>query len=251
MSVVRLAVEGPVAALTLDAPQKRNALGVSDLSDFAQALAEAHAAPDVRVLTVTGAGDRAFCAGVDFSDVGGRDWSDNPLTALCDGLEQFPLPTVAALNGAVWGGGVEIALACDFRIGVAGMRACAPPAKLGIEYEPDGIARAMRRLGAQAARRVFLAAETLHDAELLRIGFVDSLVAPEALAAAVADKAAALAALAPLAVRGMKRSILEIAEGRLDRPAARARIAAAWASEDLAEGLAAAKARRAPVFHGR
>ena len=120
---------------------------------------------DLRALVLTGRG-RSFCAGAALGDVGGADWTDNPLTRLCDALEAFPLPTVAGLNGGVYGGGVELALACDFRVGVTGMRAFVPPARLGIHYEPAGIARAIDRLGSQAARRLFLLAETF-DAEAL------------------------------------------------------------------------------------
>ena len=248
---IDLRIEGPVATVTLNRPEKRNALEVRDLEAFAAALAEAHAAPELRVLVVTGAGDKAFCSGVALGDVGGRDWSDNPLTALCDGLEQFPWPTICALNGGVWGGGAEIAMACDFRIGAEGISGFVPPARLGIHYEPSGIARVMRRLGAQAARRIFLAVETLDAAEMLRIGFVDRIVPRDTLVAETAALAGRLSALAPLAVQGMKRTILELSEGALDGAAARARIAEAWASEDLREGLAAMKEKRSPVFRGR
>jgi len=135
---VRLALTGARATITLDRPDKLNALTVADLEAFAAALGEVHAAPAVRVLVVTGAGARAFSSGVSLGDVAGADWSDNPLTALCDGLEQFPLPTVCALNGGVWGGGAEIALACDFRIGVEGMVCAVPPARLGGQVLVDG-----------------------------------------------------------------------------------------------------------------
>ncbi len=248
---IRLEIAGPRATITLDRPAKRNALEVADLEAFAGALATAHGAPGLRVLVVTGAGDKAFCSGVALGDVAGQDWSDNPLTALCDGLEQFPLPTICALNGGVYGGGAEIALACDFRIGVEGMACFVPPARLGIHYEPAGIARAMRVLGAQATRRLFLAVETLDAPALLAAGFVDRLAAPDRLAAETDALAERLAALAPLAVQGMKRTIVELAAGRLDEGAARARIAEAWASDDLREGLAAMREKRAPVFTGR
>jgi enoyl-CoA hydratase/carnithine racemase len=248
---IRLTIEGARATITLDRPEKRNALEVADLETFAAALAEAHGVEGLRALVVTATGDKAFCAGVSLGDVAGRDWSENPLTALCDGLEQFPLPTVCALNGGVWGGGAEIALACDFRIGVRGMQGFVPPARLGIHYEPAGIARAIRTVGVQAARRMFLAVETFSDEALLACGFLDRLVEREALAETVDGFAAGLAALAPMAVQGMKRTILELSDGRLDAEAARARIAACWASEDLAEGLAAMREKRAPAFRGR
>jgi enoyl-CoA hydratase/carnithine racemase len=249
---IRLAIDGPVATITLSRPEKRNALEVADLTAFAAALGEAHAAPDLRVLVVTGEGEKAFCSGVSLGDVAGAgEWGDNPLTALCDGLEQFPWPTICALNGGAYGGGAEIALACDFRIGVEGMACFIPPAKLGIHYDTAGIDRVMRRLGAQMARRLLLAGESLDAETLLTCGFLDRLVSREELVAATEEMAARLAGFAPLAVTGMKRTIFELSTGSLDAAAARARIAEAWASEDLQEGLAAMKEKRPPVFRGR
>jgi enoyl-CoA hydratase/carnithine racemase len=101
------------------------------------------------------------------------------------------------------------------------------------------------------ARRMFLLAETFDAEALLAAGFLDHLVAPEALEPKSAELAATIAAHAPLAVRGMKRTIVELTRGTLDPAAARARIAAAFASADHAEGLAAQRDRRPPVFTGR
>ena len=198
---------------------------------------------------ITGRG-RSFCAGAALGDVAGADWTDNPLTAACDALEAFPAPTVAALNGGVYGGGVELALACDFRVGVIGMRAFAPPAKLGIHYDPAGLRRAIDRLGSQTTRRMFLLAETFDAEALSGLGFLDHLVPAEALEAKVNELTTTLAGLAPLAVRGMKRTIRELSCGTLDADAARARVAACFASADHAEGLAAQRERRAPQFTG-
>ena len=91
-------------------------------------------------------------------------------------MESFPAPTICALNGGVYGGGVDLAMACDFRIGVQGMKMFVPPARLGIHYDPAGIARVVQRLGAQMARRVFLLAENFDDQALLDCGFLDYLV---------------------------------------------------------------------------
>ena len=247
--MIEAALDGPIGRITLNAPASHNALDQAAMRELG-ALLDDWSQTDLRALVLTGRG-RSFCAGAALGDVAAADWSENPLTALCDTLEAFPAPTVAGLNGGVYGGGMELALACDFRVGVRGMRAFAPPARLGIHYEPAGIARAIDRLGPQMARRIFLLAETFDDAALEAAGFLDRLVAPEALEATVDEIAATLAGLAPLAVRGMKRTIVELARGTLDRDAARARVAACFASADHAEGLAAQRERRTPHFAGR
>ena len=207
-------------------------------------------AMDIRAVILTGTG-KSFCAGALLAEVAGEDWGENPLTALCDRVEAFKAPTICALNGGVYGGGVELALACDFRIGVKGMKMFVPPARLGIHYEPAGIRRAMDRLGAQMARRVFLLAERFGDEALLDAGFLDELVEPDALESAAQEMAEELAGMAPLAVQGMKRSIVELSQGTLDEAAAKERIATCFASEDHHEGLAAQAEKRKPAFKGR
>ena len=248
--MIRASVEGAVARVTLDRPEAHNALDRAAMRELTALLGDWAGREEIRVLVVTGCG-RSFCSGAALGEVAGADWTENPLTAACDALEAFPAPTVAALNGGVYGGGVELALTCDFRVGVEGMRAFVPPARLGIHYEPAGIRRAMERLGAQTARRMFLLGETYQAETLLAAGFLDRLVPAERLDAEAAEMAEALAGLAPLAVRGMKRTILELSRGALDEGAARARVAACFASADHAEGLAAQRERRSPRFTGR
>jgi enoyl-CoA hydratase/carnithine racemase len=241
------------ARITLNRPARHNAMELEDIALFRRLVAQTAAAAP-RVLIITGAGEKTFCAGASLGDVGagGAAWDgENPLTALCDAIEAFPAPVICALNGSVYGGGVEVALSCDFRIGGHGMKAFVPPARLGIHYEPAGIRRAVTRLGPQIARRMFLLVETLGDEALLAAGFLDRLVAHEDVAVTAEAMAADIAGLAPLAVQGMKRTIDELARGALDEDAAKTRISAAWASEDLREGLAAMKDRRKPAFKGR
>lgn len=248
--MIRAAVEGAVARIALDRPEAHNALDRAALRALTALLGDWAEREEIRVLVVTGRG-RSFCSGAALEDVAAGDWTENPLTAACDALEAFPAPTVAALNGGVYGGGVELALACDFRVGVEGMRAFVPPARLGIHYEPAGLRRAVERLGAQTARRMFLLNETFDAEALLSKGFLDRLVPTARLEAEAAEMAETLAGLAPLAVRGMKRTILELSRGTLDEAAARARVAACFASADHAEGLAARRERREPRFTGR
>ncbi|MFQ5623227.1 MAG: enoyl-CoA hydratase/isomerase family protein [Paracoccaceae bacterium] len=243
-------IGGHVGTITLNRPESHNALDQAAMQALHERLQDWSSRDDIRVLVLTGAG-KSFCAGASLGELAGKDWTENPLTTLCSALDAFPVPTICAMNGGAFGGGVELAMACDFRVGVEGMTAFVPPARLGIHYEPAGIARVVERLGSQAARRMFLLAETFDAAALKEIGFLDRLVAPQELDAEAMNIAGTIAGLAPLAVRGMKRTIREIGAGTLDTVAARKRIAACFASEDLQEGLAAMKEKRAPVFKGR
>lgn len=246
--MIDVATTGPVTRITLAAPERHNAL---DRPGIAQLIAALDALPDdTRAVILTGTG-RSFCAGAALGDVAGSDWSENPLTTLCDRLEALRYPTICALNGGVYGGGVELAIACDFRIGVVGMRAFVPPAELGIHYPPQGLARAERLLGLKVTRQMFLLAERFDADALASIGFLDELTAPEDLSTTADTLAARFGALAPLAVQGMKQSLAEIGQGHVDTPEVRARIAACFASDDHAEGLAAQRAKRPPQFTGR
>jgi enoyl-CoA hydratase/carnithine racemase len=241
--------DGAVGRITLNKPESHNALDQAAMRALTDVLDDWAGRTKLRAIVLTGTG-KSFCAGAALGDVEDADWSENPLTRACDALEAFPAPSIAALNGGVYGGGVELALSCDFRIGVEGMRAFVPPARLGIHYEPSGIARVVQRLGAQAARRMFLLAETFDSEALLAMGFLDWLVAPAGLESRSAEVLETLQGHAPLALRGMKRTILEISRGNVDGPAARARITECLASADHAEGLAAHKERRKPGFRG-
>jgi enoyl-CoA hydratase len=170
---------------------------------------------------------------------------------MVDRLEALRVPTIAALNGSVYGGATDLALACDFRIGVAGMRLSMPAARLGIVYYASGIRRYVTRLGVAAAKQLFLTAQPIDAAEMLRIGYLVDVVPPDDLMSRAEALAATLAANAPLAVAGLKRAINEAAAGALDRHALGAVGALCAASTDHAEGLRAWTEKRAPVFVGR
>jgi enoyl-CoA hydratase/carnithine racemase len=257
---ILLTINGPRATITLNNPAVHNRLAPADIRTFLGHLDTIETATDVRVLVVTGAGDKTFCAGFDLgslkpgtasSDDDGGEGRRYGFEMLCDRLESSRVPTIGALNGSVYGGGTDLALACDFRIGIRGMRAFLPAGRLGLHYYPSGLRRFTERLGPGVAKRFLLLAEEFDDSELLRIGYVDWLVERAAFAARVDGLAETAAGLAPLSLSGMKASINDIGRSRFDENTVRQRIRACAMSEDLVEGIAAVNSKRKPVFRGR
>ncbi|MBT8488015.1 MAG: enoyl-CoA hydratase/isomerase family protein, partial [Gemmatimonadetes bacterium] len=139
----------------------------------------------------------------------------------------------------------------DFRIGFRGMRLSVPAAKLGVCYPPGGLRRYLTRLGLGTASRILLAAEELEDDELLRTGYLTHLTDREELDSLVNELVGRLGTLAPLAVRNMKRGLLELAAGDPDPDALAGLVDECAASDDVKEGLRAWRDRRAPDFEGR
>ena len=243
-----LAADG-VATLRLNRPQHMNRLHREDLLALQAHFERLQHEAAARVLVVTGSGP-VFCAGYHLGELDGA--ADPQLfEQTVDRLEALPMPTLARLNGSVYGGATDLALACDFRIGTAGMELRMPAARLGLHYYPNGLRRHVNRLGLQAAKRLFLLGEAVDAAELQTIGYLDAVAEVDQLDTAVDRIAGALLAGAPLAVAGMKASLNEIARGEFDLSRLRQREARCAASEDLQEGLAAFAARRTPRFHGR
>ena len=250
--LLHLAADG-VATITLNRPRHLNRLHREDLAALQGFFTRLAQEPSARVLVLTGSG-RAFCAGFHLGELDqSADATEDPqhFERTVDQLEALPLPTIARLNGSVYGGATDLALACDFRVGVTGMELRMPAASLGLHYYPSGMARYVSRLGLAAAKHLFLLAEAVPCEELLRIGYLDRRVPAEALDATVSRYVETLAANAPLAVRGMKLSLNDLARGQADAAPLRAREADCAASADLREGLAAFAARRPPRFNGR
>ena len=260
---VLLTVDGPRATITLNNPAKHNRLDNDDIRALMGHLETVERAGDVRVLVLTGAGEKTFCAGFDLGTLRARG-AEQPkagaakepqaksgFEVLCDRLEQLRVPTIGAFNGGVYGGGTDLAIACDFRIGIHGMRAFVPPARLGLHYYPSGMRRFIERVGPGVAKRFYLLAEEFEGEELLRVGYVDWLVGRDEFKARGDELAATVANGAPLALQAMKVALNQIAANQLDEKAVRARMKVCAESEDLREGLAALAAKRKPVFKGR
>ncbi len=245
-----------VATVTLRRPRHANRLHREDLATLRKHFETLARTPAARALVLTGQG-RHFCAGFHLGEFGSAadaaQAAGDPLAfeQVVQALQQLPLPSIARLNGGVYGGATDLALACDFRVGVQGMALRMPAARLGLHYYSSGLQRFVATLGLAAARRLFLLAETVPADELLRLGYLDALVPPDALDQQVATWLQALLAGAPLAVTTMKQSLAEIARGEAEPAQLQARSARCAASEDLREGLAAQAQGRAPQFRGR
>ncbi|MEI9926210.1 MAG: enoyl-CoA hydratase-related protein [Bradyrhizobium sp.] len=163
-------------------------------------------------------------------------------------LEDIGVPTICRLNGGVYGGSTDLALACDFRIGVDTSEMFMPAARLGLHYYTSGIRRYVSRLGADNARKLFLTAQKISAAEMLRIGYLTSMVPAEALDEEVDRLATILAGNAPAAMRGMKRAINEFARGELDIAAADQRARDSMRGAEIKEGIKAFAEKRPPRF---
>lgn len=247
----RLAIADGCATITLNRPAHHNRLHREDLLALQAHCRTLAADTSLRVVVLTGAGP-SFCAGYHLGELD-ADASAGPalFEQTVDAVEALPVPSICRLNGGVFGGATDLALACDFRIGIHTLTLRMPAARLGLHYYPSGLRRYVTRLGLPAAKRLFLLAETLPAEELLRIGYLDRCVTADALDAEVQRLVDALRAGAPLALRGMKSSLDEIARGDYDLARLRAREALCAASEDLREGQAAFAAKRMPRFSGR
>ena len=152
------------------------------------------------------------------------------------------------LNGGVYGGATDLALACDFRIGVDTSEMFMPAARLGLHYYKSGIARYVSRLGADNAKKLFLTAQKIGAPEMLRIGYLTAMVPGDKLDEEVERLARMLAGNAPVAMAGMKRTINEIARGKLDEVAADQRAADSMRGAEIKEGVRAFAEKRPPKF---
>ena len=244
MDSIKFIKSNGVGLLLLNSPKTKNALKSEDMLLIRNILRR-EAKSDIYALIIAGEGN-VFCSGADFSDlisIIGKNRKDhelqsNDMSKLCDSIQNFPLPTVCALNGSAYGGGVEIACACDFRISIPNVEIMVPPAKIGIHYHPVGIKRFLNILGTSITKRLLLTATKISATELRDVGFFDQIIND---GENVIEKAHSFIQqckeLSSEAVGGMKLSINDIVMDTIDKKTINLRIEKALKSQYLEQRL--------------
>jgi len=259
--VGQLLVDEPaphVTRLTISNPGKRGALDHAILDAFAHTLPELQA----RCVIITGEG-ATFSAGYDIGDLPDEVFADeaekliaHPFAAAIDAVEEYPFPTVAALNGHAIGGGLELALSCDLRIAAGTIALGMPPAKLGLVYSHTGIRKFIDTIGAPRTRELFLLGRRIDARTARNWGLVNMLAEDGRLPEEAVELAAEVAANAPLASRGNKRVISAVLDAHvaLDPAVEQELIAlrrACFSSQDFREGVRAFAEKRPAEWRGR
>ena len=258
MSDIETEIRDGIAVLRLNRPTKRNAVTLAMWRELKRRFDGFAVAPDVRGVVLTGSGGH-FCAGADIGEFDAvranaelGEAYERDADAASAALQHLPKPTVAAIDGSCVGGGLALAMACDFRVASAEARFGIPAAKLGIVYGVVDCRNLANLVGFSQAKRILFGGALFGRDEAARIGLIDGVTGTTALAAA-RDMLAPMVANAPLAIAGMKLALNALAEGRVERKQAEidAAIARTMDSDDYREGSRAFLEKRAPRFIGR
>jgi enoyl-CoA hydratase/carnithine racemase len=247
--------EAGIATVTLNRPERYNALGSRIVDELGEALESIEGAGEVRAMVLTGAGDKAFCSGVDLKeraemDADGR-WSHNrALGAFAERFARLQVPTIAALNGLAFGGGLEIALACDFRVAAEGARFALPEVGIGIVPGAGGTQRLPRLIGVTKAKELILTGRRISAEDALDMGLVSKVVPRSSLMEEARSLAEEIAANSPLAVAYAKAAVDLASETTIEQGLRyeTAAIRATLTSEDYKIGLTAFAEKRTPEF---
>jgi enoyl-CoA hydratase len=247
-----------IAVVTLTRPDRLNAIGTDTVAALDAALTTLEADDSVRAFVVNGEG-RAFCAGADIDELAGLDGAAGfarfvrAFTDVLDRLERHPKPSVAAIDGAAFGGGLELALACDLRVASDGARLGVPEIKLGLLPGAGGTQRLPRLIPRGVALQMLLTGSPLGAVEAHRLGLVNELSGDLPAVVVAMRLARELAAGPPLALGAAKHLVQRGATLSLTDAIdlERETVAGLFATDDAAEGLTAFRTKRAPDFRGR
>jgi enoyl-CoA hydratase/carnithine racemase len=252
-----------VVRLTISNAAKRNALDHPILDAITATLGELSLTSSAaRCVLVTGA-HGMFSAGYDIGEIPAEEFEEraerlvaHPFTEAIDALEAFPYPTLAMLPGHTIGGGLELALACDLRVALGGIKLGMPPGKLGLVYSHTGLRRFIDAIGAARTRELFLLARYIDAATALQWGLVNRVAEAEELESTSLELAGELAGNAPLSQTGNKRVIAALLDAESELPAGVEEELielrrASFASQDMREGMKAFAEKRPPRWQGR
>jgi len=255
---VRVERETPLALIVLDRPERLNALDTAGLRTLLATIEELAADETIRVVILTGAGDRAFAAGADISEMVNKSPSEALAfaalgQAVCRAIEEAPQPYIAAVNGYALGGGCELALACDIRVASERAVFAQPEVTLGIPPGWGGSQRLPRVVPPGIARELLYTGRRVTSEEALRIGLVNAVYPAEELLDRARELARRIAANGPLAVRLTKSAVrFGLEHGLVAGLAYEQQVfAQAFTTEDQREGMQAFLEKRRPEFHGR
>ena len=250
-------IDGRVATITINRPDKLNALNIATRAGLIEALVTLQENDEVRVAILTGAGEKSFVAGADIGEFDGRSPVDqfkimNDVNAF-DAFDAFTKPVIAVINGFCLGGGCELAMACDFRIASEKAKLGQPEINLGLLPGGGGTQRLPRLVGLGTALKLLYTGEIIRAPEALRIGLVDEVVPPAELMTRVRALADTIASKSPVALRLIKEATRASVRTPLDEGLRHERtlFGLAFASEDMAEGVKAFIEKREPNFIGR
>ncbi len=252
---IELTTEGNVAIVKLDRPDRFNALGSRIVDELGEALEWVDGSERARAVILTGAGEKAFCSRVDLKERAGMTaderWAHNrALNAFAERLARLQMPTVAALNGLAFGGGLEITLACDFRIAAEGAEFSLPEVGIGIVPGAGGTQRLPRLIGPTRAKELILTGRRVSAEDALEMGLVSKVVGRSSLMAEARSLAEEIAANSPLALAYAKAAVDLASETTIEQGLRyeTAAIRATLSSEDYRIGLAAFAERKRPEF---
>jgi enoyl-CoA hydratase len=249
-----------VGVVTFNNPEKRNAMSLEMWEGFGQALIELRENPQVRVVILTGAGDKAFVSGADISqfeksrhNAEASEEYSRKSAAQRALLADYPKPTIACIRGYCLGGGMQVAMLADIRIAAEDGQFGIPAAKLGIAYGYDGLRNLVSLVGPSWARLIMYTGMRIDSKEALRIGLVDRVIPTEELLGATMELATTISTNAPLAIKAAKITIAQVLEDPADRDMEAIRQIGidCMNSEDFREGRQAFMEKRKPQFKGR
>ena len=253
-------VSDGVGVITFNNPDKRNAMSLDMWEGLGHALVELRDDPEVRVVILAGAGDKAFVSGADISQFektrhnaeASEEYSKKSAAQRAL-LANYPKPIIASIRGFCLGGGMQVAMAADIRIASENSQFGIPAAKLGIAYGYDGLKHLVSLVGPSWARLLMFTGMRIDAAEALRIGLVDRVVPDAELWSATTEIARTISGNAPLAIKAAKITIAQVLKDpdQRDMAAIKAAGTACMDSEDFREGRRAFMEKRKPQFTGR